>query len=100
MPTRRYKVSPQTAFLEVTEEAGSPVSSDVVEATIELDAVVGSDSGFKTISKEQVILALMKIKDWITQQPWPPESEVEEFSFLLQENGDYLLQENGDKIII
>jgi len=100
MATRRYRVTPQTAYLEVIEEAGAPVASDVIEATIELAEVVGGESGNKTISKEQTILALMKIRDWIIEKPWPPESEVEEDSFLLQENGDLLLQENGDGILI
>jgi len=64
MATRRYRVTPQTAYLEVIEEAGAPVASDVIEATIELAEVVGGESGNKTISKEQTILALMKIRDW------------------------------------
>nr|PZN74871.1 MAG: hypothetical protein DIU56_17305 [Pseudomonadota bacterium] len=71
MATRRYKISP--GALTVTEEAGDPVDSDVIELTVELaNTAVHDGAGTRTVSKLEVLESLERLKKHIIESPWPP----------------------------
>lgn len=73
MATRRYKVSPGEGEFSVTEEAGAAVNSDTVEVTVELaSTAVNITGGTRSISKQEVLEALDKIKNHITKNNWLP----------------------------
>ncbi len=63
MATRRYGLSRGETFDQVTEAVGAAVASDSVEVTVDLAS---------SLSKEDVLLALEKIENYITQGNWPP----------------------------
>lgn len=71
MATRRYKISPGAKI--VTEEAGDPVNSDVIELTVELaNTAVNDGSGTRTVHRQEVLEALDRIRDHIITGDWPP----------------------------
>lgn len=78
MATRRYKLSVGEGEFSVVEEAGAAVNSGIVELTVELasTAVVGRDSSggatTRSISKEEVLDLVEKIKNHIIKGNWPP----------------------------
>jgi len=72
MATRLYKYSPDQNETEITDGVGSAVASDAVEVTIELANTVYSEGSQRVISKEEVILGLEKIINYINAKPWPP----------------------------
>jgi hypothetical protein len=63
MATRRYSINPGDLPGPVTENAGIATVNKSVEVTVDLAAVS---------SKNDVLVALTKISDWITQGNWPP----------------------------
>lgn len=73
MATRRYKINPGETEFQVTEEVGAAVNSDAVELTIELaNTAVNATSGTRSISKEEVLQAIDKIKNHIIKGNWLP----------------------------
>jgi hypothetical protein len=74
MATRRYKVSPGDYFQDVTEEVGAATNSDAVELTIDLANTIVNTSGggTRSITKDEVIQALEKIKAHIIKGNWTP----------------------------
>lgn len=63
MATRRYGISRGENAQQVTEAVGSAVSSDSVELTVDLAS---------NLTREDVLLALEKIKQHIFKGNWPP----------------------------
>jgi hypothetical protein len=63
MATRRYGISPGESFRAVDEAVGAATVANDIELTVNLATVT---------SKEQVILALTKFKDYLQQNPFPP----------------------------
>lgn len=74
MATRRYKISPGETEFSVTEEVGAATNSDTVELTVDLaSSIVTDPSGStRTISKNEVLLALKQFENWIVTHNWPP----------------------------
>lgn len=76
MATRRYKISGGETEFNVVDEVGAAVNSDTVELTVELSATAIKDGnvtgGQRTISKNEVLLAIEAFKNHITKNQWPP----------------------------
>lgn len=73
MATRRYKISPGENEFDIVEEAGAATNSDTVELTVDLaSTIVNTATGTRTISKEEVLLAIEKFEAWIIKGNWPP----------------------------
>lgn len=73
MATRRYKLSVGETHQDVVDEVGAAVNSDTVEVTIELAAsVYKTGGGTRTISKDEAIMAIEQIADYIAKSDWPP----------------------------
>lgn len=73
MATRLYGVSVGEGEFSVTEGAGSAVSADSVELTVELaNTEVHEGAGTRTITKAEVLEAIDKIKNHIIKSNWPP----------------------------
>lgn len=72
MATRRYKISPGKKLGQVVEEVGAATTSDVVELTVDLGALVHGASGTRTVTKEEVLIALENLEYHITKSIWPP----------------------------
>lgn len=63
MATRRYGLSRGETFDQVTEGVGAAVAVDSVELTVDLAS---------NLTREDVLLAIEKIQNYITQGNWPP----------------------------
>ena len=63
MATRRYSINPGDLPSPVTEAAGAAVVTKSIELTVDLAQVT---------NKNDVIVALTKLQDWISSDPWPP----------------------------
>lgn len=71
MATRRFKISVGEKTTDVVEEAGAATNSDTVELTIDLAATqVNLQSGQRTISKEEAVLAVEHILNYIKAMTW------------------------------
>lgn len=71
MATRRFKISVGEHINDVVEEAGAAVNSDHVELTVELaNTAVNTASGTRTISKEEVLLAIEQLEAYIQAMTW------------------------------
>lgn len=73
MATRRYKIEVGEAPHQVVEEIGGAVNSDTIELTVDIaNTRVNAASGTRTVTKEEVLNGLEKIKMHITKSNWPP----------------------------
>lgn len=63
MATRRYGLSRGETEFQVTEGVGSATASDNIELTVDLAA---------SLTKNEVILALEMLQNWILKGNWPP----------------------------
>lgn len=63
MATRRYGLSRGETEFQVTEGVGSATASDNIELTVDLAA---------SLTKNEVILALEMLQNWIVKGNWPP----------------------------
>ena len=75
MATRRYKISAGESILGgVTEEVGAATNSDTVELTVDLAATAVNIDGStaRSISREEVVLAIEAIKQHILKGNWLP----------------------------
>lgn len=74
MATRRYKISVGEGEFDVVEEAGAAVNSDSVELTVELaNTEVNLDgSNTRSITKQEVLDCIDKIKNHIIKGDWLP----------------------------
>lgn len=73
MATRIYQISAGEKEEEVTEGVGSATAANTVELTVDLATTQVNDGGStRTISKEEVLDALEKIKNHILKGNWPP----------------------------
>lgn len=74
MATRRYKISPGKNEFQIVEEVGAATNSDVVELTVDLaNTLVNTTGGAtRTVSKEEVLLAIEKFENHIIKSQWPP----------------------------
>jgi hypothetical protein len=66
-------VNPGENEFQVTQAVGAAVDTKNIELTVELaDTAVNEDGGTRIISKEEVLIALDKIKNHILANIWPP----------------------------
>lgn len=73
MATRRYKTSVGDAYNEITEEVGAATDSDTFEFTVDLATdQVSADGSTRAASKEEVVAALERIKNYIIENDWLP----------------------------
>ena len=74
MATRRYKISPGETEFSVVEEVGAATNSDTCEFTVDLATTIVTDpsGSTRTISKNEVLIALSQIENWIVTHNWPP----------------------------
>lgn len=69
MATRRFKISVGEGPFDVTEEAGDAVNSDTVELTVECSTTAIDG---RQVRREEVLLAIDKIKHKVLTTNWPP----------------------------
>lgn len=73
MATRRYGLSAGENLEAVTEAVGAAVASDTVELTVDLaTTTVKEGSTTRAILKEEVLLVLNLLEQYITRSNWPP----------------------------
>lgn len=74
MATRLYSIDVEDEYTEVTEAVGSATATKSIELTIDIaDTVVNLDgSGTRAITKEEALLALDKLKNYILESDWLP----------------------------
>lgn len=74
MATRRYKQSAGVTEFAIVEEAGAATNSNTVELTVDLATTQVTDpsGSTRTISREEVIIALQQLENWILSHNWPP----------------------------
>lgn len=73
MATRRYKVSVGETEFKVVDEVGAANNSDTFEFTVDLAASINDDKGgTRKPTKEEVLLALEQIENYIVSHQWPP----------------------------
>lgn len=76
MATRLYSIDPENSEFQVTEAVGSAIVTKNVELTVNLASTLITDSnsptGTRAITKNEVILSLEKLKDYILKGNWPP----------------------------
>jgi hypothetical protein len=70
MATRRYSINPGDNDTQVTEAAGAAVATKNIELTVNLANVL--DGATKAISRDQVLVALEQLKQYIMRGNWPP----------------------------
>jgi len=71
MATRRYKFSVGDEL--VTEEVGAATDSDSIELTVDLaNTEVNEGGSTRSLSREEVLLAIDKIKNHILEGEWLP----------------------------
>jgi len=73
MATRRFGISVGEGEFAVTEAVGAAVSSDTVEVTVDLaTTTVNEGASTRAIKKQEVLIALEKIKNHVLKANWPP----------------------------
>lgn len=72
MATRLFGLSPGQGTRSTNEIVGSPTVANAVEVTVDLAALVNDSTGVRGIKREEVVIALDNIRDYILQRPWPP----------------------------
>ena len=70
MATRLYKIGPNENEYQVTEAVGSAVATKSIELTVDL--VATAVGGTRALTKDEVILALKELSDYIAGRSWPP----------------------------
>lgn len=76
MATRLYSVNPEDNEFQITEAVGSANTTKNIELTVNLANSIITDSnvvgGTRAISKNEVILALRKMLNYLEKSSWPP----------------------------
>jgi hypothetical protein len=79
MATRRYSIQPGDRLQDVTEAVGVATVTKMFEFTVDLSALAAVAGLSAGQGKEQVLIALRQIEDWIVQGGnvsgsgiWPP----------------------------
>lgn len=74
MATRIYGVAPgaSMALGSVIEDVGPTATSAVIALVIDLAASVTDAGATRTVSKEEVLLGLETLKNYILADQWPP----------------------------
>ena len=76
MATRLYSVNPEDSEFQITEAVGSAIVTKNIELTVNLSATLITDSnsptGTRAITKNEVLLALQKMENYIEKGSWPP----------------------------
>jgi hypothetical protein len=73
MATRRYSVQPGDKVNDITEAAGAAVATKSIELTVDCaTSTITTASGTRALSKEEVLLALEKLEEYIIASQWPP----------------------------
>lgn len=78
MATRIYAVNPGDSEFSVTDGVGSANASKNIELTINTSPTLIVDSnsptGSRAITREEVIEAIEKMKNYILRTNWPPQA--------------------------
>lgn len=76
MATRRYKINPGENNVNgtITEEVGAATNSKGIELTIDLSTAYKYNGAGVAVamSKEDVLLALEELENYILNRQWPP----------------------------
>lgn len=73
MATRRYSVAPGASLETVVEAVGAATVTAAVELTVDLaNTVVTDGSSTRTISKNEVLIVLDILCQYLTRSNWPP----------------------------
>jgi hypothetical protein len=73
MATRRYSLDPGANLESLTEAAGAATVTAGIELTVDLATSIVNDAGStRTISKNEVLLALEIFEQYIVRGIWPP----------------------------
>lgn len=70
MATRRFMTDPGEALENVTQATGAANVTKNIELTVNLANV--KDGSTKAITKEDVLLALDRFREYLVQNIWPP----------------------------
>ncbi len=76
MATVRFSVYPTAQEFQITQAVGAATVTNNVELTVDLGTTM--DGGTRVISKEEVLLCLERLVDYITKgganlSGWPPQ---------------------------
>lgn len=73
MATRRFGLSVGESLENVTEAVGSATAADNVELTVDIASTVVKEGGStRTIYREEVLIILNILSQYITRVQWPP----------------------------
>ena len=73
MATRRYSLDPGDVLENVTEAAGAAIVTKHIELTVDLASTIVTDNGTtRSITKNEVLIALELFQQWITRSNWTP----------------------------
>lgn len=73
MATRRWSLNPGLQLADVVEAAGAATVTKKIELTVDLATTIVTDNGStRGISKQEVLLAMEVIKQYIVANIWPP----------------------------
>lgn len=73
MATRRFGLSVGKTEFSINEAAGAATVTDNIEITVDLANTIVTDNGVtRTVSREEVILALEQLMNYIVKVKWPP----------------------------
>lgn len=70
MATRRFMTGPGEQLADVTQAVGAATATKDIELTVDLANVKSGDT--VGLSKEDVLLAIDRLKLYIIQNIWPP----------------------------
>lgn len=75
MATVRFSIYPDATEAQITQAVGSATVTNNVELTVDLGSTM--DGSSRVISKEEVLLCLERLMDFIAHggvnQTWPPQ---------------------------
>jgi hypothetical protein len=76
MATRIYSINPGDNEFQVTEAVGAANVTKNIELTVNTSATLITDSnsptGFRAITREDVLEAIDKLENYILNKNWPP----------------------------
>ncbi len=73
MATRLYAIGPNGQLSTVVEGVGSATSSLLINLTVDLSTTgVTNGSGSRVISREEVLLAIETLEQYLIKSNWPP----------------------------
>jgi hypothetical protein len=71
MATVRWSIFPGATEGQVTQAVGAATVTNNIELTVDMGNTM--DGTTRVISREEVLLALQRLRDYIVDHPWTPQ---------------------------